>query len=100
MPLVAIYPEEGTVFSDNPFFILDAEWVSDTEREGAERFEAFVQEPANQERVLEYGFRPGNPDVAVGSPITPDNGVDPDRTRDAPGGARAPGHDRAPRAVG
>ena len=77
VPLVAIYPEEGTVFSDNPFFILDAEWVSGTEREGAERFEAFVQEPANQERVLEYGFRPGNPDVAVGSPITPDNGVDP-----------------------
>ena len=74
---MAIYPEEGTVFSDNPFFILDAEWVSDTEREGAERFEAFVQEPANQERVLEYGFRPGNPDVAVGSPITPENGVDP-----------------------
>ena len=77
IPLVAIYPEEGTVFSDNPFFILDAEWVSDTERGGAERFEAFVQEPANQERVLEYGFRPGNPDVAVGSPITPENGVDP-----------------------
>jgi Ca-activated chloride channel family protein len=77
IPLVAIYPEEGTVYSDNPFFVLDAEWVSDTEREGAERFEAFVQEPANQERVLEYGFRPGNPDVAVGSPITPENGVDP-----------------------
>ncbi|MFL6206160.1 MAG: TIR domain-containing protein [Acidimicrobiales bacterium] len=77
VPLVAIYPEEGTVMSDNPFFLLDAEWVSDLEREGAQRFEDFVQERPNQERVLEYGFRPGNPEVAVGSPITKENGVDP-----------------------
>ena len=79
VPLVAIYPEEGTLYSDNPFFILDAEWVDDTERAGAELFQEFVQEPDNQERVLEFGFRPGNPDVAIGDPITTDNGVDPDQ---------------------
>ena len=79
MPLVAIYPKEGTLFSDNPLFVLDADWVDDTEREGAELFQEFVQEPDNQERVLEFGFRPGNPDVAIGDPITADNGVDPDQ---------------------
>ncbi len=79
VPLVAIYPEEGTLYSDNPFFVLDADWVSDEERAGAEAFGAFVQRPENQERVLEYGFRPGNPDVAIGAPITPENGVDPDQ---------------------
>jgi Ca-activated chloride channel homolog len=79
VPLVAIYPEEGTLYSDNPFFVLDAEWVSNEEAEGAALFEDFVQEPQNQERVLEFGFRPGNPDVAVGDPITPANGVDPDQ---------------------
>lgn len=78
-PLVAIYPAEGTLYSDNPIYILDAEWVSDEQREGAERFQEFVQAPTNQERVLEYGFRPGNPDVAVGAPIVADNGVDPDQ---------------------
>jgi Ca-activated chloride channel family protein len=77
VPLVAIYPEEGTLYSDNPFFVLDAEWVSDEEREGAELFQTFVQEAENQERVLEFGFRPGNPDVAIGDPITSENGVDP-----------------------
>jgi Ca-activated chloride channel homolog len=77
--LVAIYPEEGTVMSDNPLFLLDAEWVSDLEREGAQRFEDFVQEPTNQERVLEYGFRPANPEVEVGPPISTENGVDPDQ---------------------
>ena len=79
VPLVAIYPEEGTLYSDNPFFILDAEWVSDTEAEGAELFQDFVQEAENQEQVLDYGFRPGNPEVAIGDPITSDNGVDPEQ---------------------
>jgi len=79
IPLVAIYPTEGTLYSDNPFFILDAEWVSEAERQAAEKFQAFVQRPENQERVLEYGFRPGNPEVAVGDPIVTGNGVDPDQ---------------------
>ncbi len=77
VPLVAIYPEEGTLYSDNPFFVLDADWVSSDQREGAELFQDFVQEPENQQRVLDFGFRPGNPDVEVGDPITPANGVDP-----------------------
>ena len=77
VPLVGIYPEEGTLFSDNPFFILDAEWVTAEQRTAAGLFEDFVQRPENQQRVLEFGFRPGNPEVAIGAPITADLGVDP-----------------------
>jgi Ca-activated chloride channel family protein len=77
VPLVAVYPKEGTLFSDNPFFVLDAPWVDAAEREGARAFESFVQQPANQRKVLEFGFRPGNPSVAVGEPIARANGVDP-----------------------
>jgi Ca-activated chloride channel family protein len=79
VPLVAIYPKEGTLFSDNPFIVLDAEWVTDSQREGARRFGEYLQRPENQERVLEFGFRPGNPSVAVGDPIVAANGVDPDQ---------------------
>ena len=80
IPLVAIYPEEGTLFSDNPFFILaDAEWVDADEVAAAEVFTDFVQQPENQERVLEFGFRPGNIQVPVADPITPENGVDPNQ---------------------
>ena len=78
-PLVAIYPEEGTLFSDNPYIVLDAEWVDDDERAAAALFEEFVQLPENQERVLEFGFRPGNIEVPIGDPITAANGVDPDQ---------------------
>jgi Ca-activated chloride channel family protein len=79
VPLVAIYPKEGTLFSDNPLIILDAEWVSDAERKAAEIFEAYIREPGNQKKVLEFGFRPGNPDVAIDDPIVAANGVDPNQ---------------------
>ncbi|MEZ5144380.1 MAG: extracellular solute-binding protein [Acidimicrobiales bacterium] len=77
VPLVAIYPKEGTLFSDNPFFILNASWVSDEQRQGAQAFQQFVQQPENQQKALQYNFRPGNPQVAIGDPIVTGNGVDP-----------------------
>lgn len=77
VPLVAIYPEEGTLFSDNPFFVLDAEWVTDEQRTAAGLFEDFVQQPENQRRVLEFGFRPGNPAVEIADPVSAEFGVDP-----------------------
>jgi Ca-activated chloride channel family protein len=77
VPLVAIYPKEGTLYSDSPLYVLDADWVSAEEKAGAEAFIESVQRPSSQKKVLEYGFRPGNADVAVGAPITKANGVDP-----------------------
>jgi Ca-activated chloride channel family protein len=79
VPLVAIYPKEGTLFSDNPFVVLDAPWVDAKQKAGASAFSRFIQQPDNQRRVLEFGFRPGNPAVGVGAPITKSNGVDPDQ---------------------
>ena len=79
IPLVSIYPTEGTLYSDNPLFILDADWVTNEQKQAAEQFQKFVQEPENQKKVLEFGFRPGNPEVKVGSPITAANGVDPNQ---------------------
>lgn len=85
VPLVAIYPKEGTLFSDNPFIVLDAPWVTPTQKDAARVFERYVQQPDNQRRVLEFGFRPGNPAVAVGPPIERANGVDPDQPQNVLG---------------
>ena len=79
IPLVAIYPTEGTLYSDNPLYVLDGDWVDADEKAGAELFTEYVSEPENQEKVLEFGFRPGNPEVALGPPIDVANGVDPDQ---------------------
>jgi Ca-activated chloride channel family protein len=76
VPLVAVYPKDGTLFSDNPFFVLNGSWVNPAQKRAARQFETFVQQPANQRRVLRFGFRPGNPDVAVGDPISSKYGVD------------------------
>ena len=77
VPLVAVYPEEGTLYSDNPFIVLDTEWVDADEKAAAAAFGEYVQTPENQAKVMEYGFRPNNPSVALADPIVAENGVDP-----------------------
>ena len=79
VPLVAIYPKEGTLFSDSPFITVDAPWVSAKEKKAAAKFQQFVEQPSNQKRVLKFGFRPGNPKVAIGAPIEAKYGVDPNQ---------------------
>jgi len=85
VPLVAIYPKEGTLFSDNPFIVLDSPWVSPRQKDAAHLFERYVQQPENQRRVLQFGFRPGNPAVGVAAPIEKANGVDPDQPQNVLG---------------
>jgi Ca-activated chloride channel homolog len=79
VPIVAIYPSEGTLYSDNPFIILETDWVSPEQQRAALAFEEYVQRPENQEKVLQFGFRPNNPDVPLADPVSPANGVDPDQ---------------------
>jgi len=79
VPLVAVYPEEGTLYSDSPFIVLDTDWVTDEQKQAAALFGEFVQRPENQVKVLEYGFRPNNPSVPLADPISADFGVDPNQ---------------------
>jgi Ca-activated chloride channel family protein len=79
VPLVAIYPKEGTLFSDNPLFVLDAPWVNQQQKDAARLFIDFVKQADNQRQVLQYHFRPGNSAVPIGDPITAANGVDPNQ---------------------
>ena len=83
IPLVAIYPKEGTLFSDSPFYVLNASWVTPDQKTAAAAFETYIRLPENQKKVLRFGFRPGNPAVAVGAPITLANGVNPNEPRTA-----------------
>jgi Ca-activated chloride channel homolog len=78
-PLVAIYPSEGTLFSDSPFIVLDTDWVSADQKAAAAVFQEYVMRNENQRKVLEFGFRPGNPNVPKAAPIEAKNGVDPNQ---------------------
>jgi Ca-activated chloride channel family protein len=75
--LVALYPPEGTFYSDNPFIVLDAPWVSAAEREGAERFQQFLADEVTPELAARSGFRPASLDEKPVAPVSEENGVDP-----------------------
>ena len=67
VPLVAIYPKEGTLNSDNPFAVLNAPWSDAGKQAGAKDFLAYLREPAQQEMFTDAGFRTyhGDPGRAI-----------------------------------
>ncbi len=75
--LVAIYPKDGTFFSDNPFFILNGPWVSAAQRAAAKAFQEFLAEKITPALAAESGFRPADLNEPPAPPITAENGVDP-----------------------
>jgi Ca-activated chloride channel homolog len=80
-PLVALYPAEGTFVHDHPYAIPNADWVTDEQRAAALIFREYVLSKTVQEQVLAAGFRPVNPEVAMGYPFVPELGVDPDQPK-------------------
>ena len=95
-PLVAVYPNEGTLVNDHPYAILDAPWVERRLSERSPRTSStFVQAPDQQARFQAAGFRDfrGTP----GAQIVPSNGLLPDQPKlDAADAIRSgPGRDPA-----
>lgn len=75
-PVVAIYPKEGTFFSDHPFVIPQASWVTPSIKAAALVFRNFLLAPAQQQKALQYGFRPGILGMSIDSIINSANGAD------------------------
>ncbi|WP_212723154.1 substrate-binding and vWA domain-containing protein [Nocardioides jishulii] len=73
VPLVAIYPKEGTLVSDSPYVVLDADWVSETQKKGAADIEEFMKTPASQKTFTDAGFRAH--DGAAGKAIKDDSNL-------------------------
>ena len=79
--LVAIYPKEGTFYSDNPFVVLDAPWVDNAERAAADLFRRYVMAHVGPADAAKYNFRPARGSVPPDSPISAANGADPAQPR-------------------
>ncbi|MHA1583920.1 MAG: extracellular solute-binding protein [Promethearchaeota archaeon] len=58
--MIAVYPEEGAMFSDHPFCILDADWVSPEQKYIAQEFLKFLQSDDLVIKAIQSGFRPIN----------------------------------------
>ncbi len=75
VPLVAIYPKEGTFWHDNPFIVMAS--ASAEEQQAAEQFYTFLLTAESQKLAMSYGFRPANVDVPLADPVSPAFGVQP-----------------------
>jgi ABC-type glycerol-3-phosphate transport system substrate-binding protein len=65
------YPK-NTIWSDNPYYILDVPWSSPDQRKAAETFLHFLMTDDIQKQALKHGFRPGNLDIQIaGVPDSP-----------------------------
>ena len=76
-PVVAIYPKEGTFWSDHPVAIVDRPWVSAEHRRAAEAFITYMMAEPQQQKAMSFGFRPGNPAIKLTAPFDKEHGVDP-----------------------
>ncbi|MDQ2967583.1 MAG: substrate-binding and VWA domain-containing protein [Actinomycetota bacterium] len=72
VPLVAIYPREGTLFADHPYVVLTSD---DQKRRAADGFLVYLQGPEAQGRFQRAGLRGYNGDP--GPEITKINFLDP-----------------------
>lgn len=73
-PVVAVYPQEGTFYSDHPFAILES--VTNAKKTSALAFRNFLFEHDQQKKVLLSGFRPTDLSIPVSTPIDSRHGVD------------------------
>ena len=65
------YPRYN-LWSDNPYYILNASWSDKRHRQAAQLFLNFLMSEPAQKVALTHGFRPGNPSVPIiaeGSPF-------------------------------
>jgi Ca-activated chloride channel family protein len=76
-PIVAIYPKEGTFWSDHPVGIVQRPWVTPEHQEAAKAYIAYLLAEAQQRKALALGFRPASDQVPLAAPLTRDFGVDP-----------------------
>ncbi|MDR0592819.1 MAG: substrate-binding and VWA domain-containing protein, partial [Bifidobacteriaceae bacterium] len=75
--LVAVYPAEGSLWSDNPAVLIGAKWVSAEQKQAGAAFLEFLQSRTVQEILPKYGFRPLDQSVDVSGHLNAAVGIDP-----------------------
>ena len=76
-PFVFIYPEGSVFWSNNPFCILDADWVTDEQREAAGIYHDYLLSREVQEIAIEEWLRPADQNIPLSGALTLDGGTDP-----------------------
>lgn len=75
--LVAVYPKEGSMWSDNPAVALNTQWVTLEQKAASQAFVKFLNTKPAQEVLPKYGFRPLDTSVDVSQSLNASVGIDP-----------------------
>jgi Ca-activated chloride channel homolog len=76
-PIVAIYPKEGTFWSDHPVGVVERDWVTPEHREAARIYMQYLLARPQQEKAMQYGFRPALVDLPLRAPLDAAHGMNP-----------------------
>jgi Ca-activated chloride channel family protein len=92
-PLAFIFPSNGTFWSEQPYCVLDADWVSDDQKEAAKIFQTYLLERKQQEMAIDYYLRPVDASIPLHAPLALADGTDPRVTRDTVPALQSPSAD-------
>jgi Ca-activated chloride channel family protein len=82
-PMVFIFPAKGTYWSEQPYCILEAVWVTEKQSQAAKIFRDYLLEIAQQAKAIEYYLRPVDENIRLHDPLTLEKGTDPRVTRNS-----------------
>lgn len=60
-----VYYPPLTLWSDHPAAVLQADWVTEAQKEAARKWVKFLRSRPMQEHALKFGFRPADPSVPI-----------------------------------
>jgi Ca-activated chloride channel homolog len=80
-PLVAVYPKEGTFWSDHPVGLIQRDWVTDEHKEAAKVYVDYLLAKPQQVKAMQHGFRPGDESIPLDAPLDRAHGIDPDQPK-------------------
>jgi Ca-activated chloride channel family protein len=73
--LVAVYPREGSFWTQHPSVILKEDWVTPEKAEAAKKFIDYLLSADVQARAVRMGLRPISPNAALTAPFDEEHGV-------------------------
>lgn len=94
-PLVFIFPAKGTYWTEQPYCILDGEWVTTPQKEAAKIFRDYLLAKPQQELAINYYLRPVDESIPLHAPLTLADGTDPRVNRSTVPALQSPSADVA-----
>jgi Ca-activated chloride channel family protein len=79
--VVAIYPREGTFWSDHPIGVVEREWVTAEHRRAAADFINYLLSRPQQQLSMRYGFSPADENIPLTTPFDSRHGVNPEEPK-------------------